>query len=342
MTLSPQIHQAAFPLPNWIHLLPAGQFEGIDGRGPYQAADPAAIVARSMARGRVPVDENHAIDLAAPRGEPSPARGWIVEMQPLPDGVWGRVDWTPTGETIVRSGAYRSISPVFTHNSSKSVTAILRASLTNTPNLMQLKSLNSASSAAHLGVHLMALSASMQAFGGGIGPTDAERKIAQQMGQDPNALAAERVRRQGRETAALQAVTTPGQGPRFTAEQLKIYRMMGVDPERVALHAQASQADIAAVARLTLEERDACRELEIEPLDYIACKKKLPSSSAQQVNWEAVEDALIMKWARAQALPELSSLERKYCKLTGVNENGMQHAKKAWLKAEAASLLNKG
>jgi phage I-like protein len=69
------------PVPEWVHLLPIGTFSGVDGRGPYTVPDPAAVIAASMAVRRLPVDENHATDLAAPKGEPSPARGWIVEMQ---------------------------------------------------------------------------------------------------------------------------------------------------------------------------------------------------------------------------------------------------------------------
>ncbi|WP_435232654.1 phage protease, partial [Methylobacterium sp. sgz302542] len=52
----------------WIHLLPAGTFSGKDGRGPYRAADPAAIMqtSRQLAgRNEIPVDYNHSIDLAA-------------------------------------------------------------------------------------------------------------------------------------------------------------------------------------------------------------------------------------------------------------------------------------
>src|SRR5690606_6682234 len=87
-------------------------------------------------------DENHATDLAAPRGEPAPARGWIVELQQRADGVWGRVEWTEEGGRLVSGRAYRGISPVIQHLKNGEVTAILRASLVNRPNLRGLTALH--------------------------------------------------------------------------------------------------------------------------------------------------------------------------------------------------------
>lgn len=77
-------------VPEWIHLVPAGEFRGADGRGPYRLRDAAALITASMGPGRrLPLDENHSTDLAATRGEPAPARGWIVDLQSRPDGIWG-------------------------------------------------------------------------------------------------------------------------------------------------------------------------------------------------------------------------------------------------------------
>lgn len=45
----------------------------------------------SMAAGKLPVDECHATDKAAPDGRQAPARGWIVQMEVRADGLWGRV-----------------------------------------------------------------------------------------------------------------------------------------------------------------------------------------------------------------------------------------------------------
>ncbi len=124
-------------VPEWIHLVPAAEFRGADGRGPYVLADPQAVIDLSMSSGRLVLDECHATDLAAPKGNPAPARGWIVEMQARADGIWGRVEWTPTGRQLMSEKAYRGVSPALAARkaSPHAVVQVLRASLTNDPNL---------------------------------------------------------------------------------------------------------------------------------------------------------------------------------------------------------------
>jgi phage I-like protein len=130
--------------PEWVHLLPAGEIRTGDGRGPYRIGDAAALIVASREFGgdRLPIDENHATDLAAPRGDPAPARGWIVELQHRQDGIWGRVEWTAHGKRLVTGRAYRGLSPVIQHQKTGEVTAILRASLVNRPNLRGLTALH--------------------------------------------------------------------------------------------------------------------------------------------------------------------------------------------------------
>ncbi len=129
-------------VPDWIHLLPAGaQVTTADNRGPYRLEDPAALVASAQGA-RLPIDENHAIDLAAPRGEASPARGYIVELQARADGIWGRVDWTQAGRALLADRAYLGISPVILHDKARRIVGIVRASLTNRPNLRGLTALH--------------------------------------------------------------------------------------------------------------------------------------------------------------------------------------------------------
>lgn len=128
--------------PEWIHLLPAGSVETHDGRGPYVVKSMQAIADQLGEGGRLPIDECHAIDRAAPLGQPAPARGWIVELQAREDGLWGRVEWTGTGRQLMADKAYRGISPVILHDKAKNVLGVLRASLINTPNLKGLVALH--------------------------------------------------------------------------------------------------------------------------------------------------------------------------------------------------------
>lgn len=137
---------AAGGIPEWLHLLPATRFSGVDGRGPWEAPDMPALIAQFNAAGRkLPVDENHSIDLVGKEGKPSPARGWIVELQAREDGLYGRVEWTPEGRQLVEGQSYGFISPVFmaTKNKPHRIVSVARAALTNDPNMPFLKSLNS-------------------------------------------------------------------------------------------------------------------------------------------------------------------------------------------------------
>lgn len=130
-------------VPEWIELLPASSAGGIrtfNGAGPYHVEDGPALVRASLnaTRGLV-VDENHATDLAAPKGGPAPARGWITDLEARADGsIWGKVEWTETGRALLSDRAYRGISPAITHDKQGRILSILRASLTNTPNLRGL------------------------------------------------------------------------------------------------------------------------------------------------------------------------------------------------------------
>lgn len=131
--------------PEWLHLLPSMSFTGVDGRGPYQAPNAASLIELFKREGRkLPVDENHAIDLAGKSGHPSPARGWIVELQARADGIWGRVEWTEEGAALVKGKAYGYLSPVFLHGAAKPyrIDKLLRVALTNDPNLDFLTSLH--------------------------------------------------------------------------------------------------------------------------------------------------------------------------------------------------------
>lgn len=144
--------------PDWIHLLPATPtIHTGDGRGPYRVTDMGALALASLQAGqKLPIDENHATDLAAPSGLPAPARGWIVALQARDTGLWGQVEWTATGRRLVEGRAYRGISPAIQHLQDGTITAVLRASLVNLPNLRGLTALHSENSMDDLLARLLA------------------------------------------------------------------------------------------------------------------------------------------------------------------------------------------
>lgn len=143
VALCATVGQLGDGVPDWLHLLPAGDIRTADGRGPYRYADAAKLMAASLPAGeRLVLDENHATDLAAPQGGSAPAMGWIVALQARPDGIWGQVEWTEAGRQLVAGRAYRAISPVIAHDKSGAIGAILRASLVNKPNLRGLTTLH--------------------------------------------------------------------------------------------------------------------------------------------------------------------------------------------------------
>jgi phage I-like protein len=136
--------------PAWVELIPAGIFHGRDGRGPFKLADPEAVIAATDALkmlAGIPIDYDHATDFAAPEGRPAPAAGWIRELVARGGAIWGRVDWTPRAASAIRAREYRYISPVFQFDPAEgTVTRLLRAGLTNNPNLC----LTAIATAAHL------------------------------------------------------------------------------------------------------------------------------------------------------------------------------------------------
>lgn len=135
--------------PEWVHLLPAGTVIPIDGRAAWLLDDPAGVAAASLAAGRpLPIDYDHATDRAAPNGHPAPAAGWITTIEARPDGLWGRVEWTPEGARAVAHRHYRFLSPVFRHgkNKPRRISKIERAALTNNPAIPTLSALADASS----------------------------------------------------------------------------------------------------------------------------------------------------------------------------------------------------
>ena len=129
-------------VPARIQILPAGKkIKGVDGRE-WTLSDPAALCTRMNSSGSVTVrngcviDENHSTDLSAPKGGEAPAFGWFRNFKVESDGsIWADVEWNARGQKAVSEKEYRYISPVFTRDKDGNITEILRAALTNNPNL---------------------------------------------------------------------------------------------------------------------------------------------------------------------------------------------------------------
>jgi len=134
-----QADNAHASAPDWIELLPAGVFYGRDGRGPFRLDDPDAVIESTHAlqmNAGLPIDYDHATDFGAPEGRPAPAAGWIRELQVRAGSLWGRVEWTARAADSIVAREYRYVSPVFQFDPATGcVTRLLRAGLTNNPNL---------------------------------------------------------------------------------------------------------------------------------------------------------------------------------------------------------------
>ncbi len=129
---------------SWVQLVPAGTFQGRDGRGPWHTDGAEHLneivdVTRQLAGSQdLVIDYDHqSIFSAIPGvGGVAPAAGWIKELEVRADGIWGRVEWTEEAQSSIRAGKYRYISPVFYHSKQGGkVMAIRLAGLTNLPNL---------------------------------------------------------------------------------------------------------------------------------------------------------------------------------------------------------------
>ena len=135
-------------IPDKIQLLPAGEYvAGRDGRRwTKRSADAIAQKSNEYLPQHI-IDENHATDLKAPRGESAPAMGWFTNVRAEEDGsVWADAVWTSRGKTALENQEYRYISPVFECDASGEIIKIMRAALTNSPNL-ELQNLNSTQTA---------------------------------------------------------------------------------------------------------------------------------------------------------------------------------------------------
>ena len=121
--------------PEWAMLTPKGpRIEGNDGRV-FTLKEPNDVVAAFAKAGlSLPIDINHAEFHRAPKGEESPAAGWIEQLEVRDGAIWGRVAWTPAGEAALGAKAYRYLSPALLADKDGRVRGLAGAGLVNRPN----------------------------------------------------------------------------------------------------------------------------------------------------------------------------------------------------------------
>lgn len=122
--------------PEQVQVLPPGpDIVGLDGRT-WNLADPAALAAAMNGHAAIPLDWEHATELLAPAGHPSPAAAWLSEWRVQSDNsIWAKAEWTAKGESAVANREHRWLSPAFFYDKAGNITKIVSAGLTNRPNL---------------------------------------------------------------------------------------------------------------------------------------------------------------------------------------------------------------
>ncbi|WP_028294280.1 phage protease [Oceanobacter kriegii] len=135
-------------VPDWIKLIPAGEFQGFDQRA-WINDQPDQVLAVSLDGRDKPLDWEHSTQLKIPKGEKAPAAGWIDQLESRNGEIWGHVSWNAAGRADVASGQYKYFSPVFDYEQATGrVVRFVSAGLTNRPNLL-LTALNAQQSLNH-------------------------------------------------------------------------------------------------------------------------------------------------------------------------------------------------
>jgi phage I-like protein len=135
--------------PDKVQLIPApdafGIVRGRDGRNWVWDADAQQSVLAAHAERAVDIviDRNHSTELRAPKGDESPAAGWLKTLEVRADGsLWAPALWTPRGRNELEANEYRYLSPVFDYDpQSGRIARLVSVGLTNKPNL-HLQALN--------------------------------------------------------------------------------------------------------------------------------------------------------------------------------------------------------
>ncbi|MEY4504491.1 MAG: hypothetical protein RL154_785 [Pseudomonadota bacterium] len=116
-----------------VKVSPIGEFTGFDGR--TFIADGNLVLADIAKNGlHIPLDESH---------WDGPARGWFDKnsFELREDGIYGALELTALGATLVEQKEYRYLSPAYILDSNRNVLGLDSVALVNKPNLLN-KELN--------------------------------------------------------------------------------------------------------------------------------------------------------------------------------------------------------
>ena len=98
----------------WIHVANEGEWEG-HPNGPFaldRGTFKQCIAALRQTATPPPVDYDHA-SLRPLDGQPTPAAGYVLDLEMRRDGLYALVEFTPSAAQMIRGGEYRFCSGVF-------------------------------------------------------------------------------------------------------------------------------------------------------------------------------------------------------------------------------------
>ncbi|TDQ40970.1 phage protease [Tepidicella xavieri] len=291
---------AADAPPEWVELIPAGDFSGRDGRGPYRLDAEAVLKAFAAGGIDLPIDYEHQSLEAEAKAGPVPAAGWIKELEVRDGALWARVQWTPRAAELIAAREYRFLSPVFRHKQGR-VVALAGAGLVHYPNLdlnpvanrqgdAMSDPIDLAPIAEALGAPADADAAQLVAHAASLRRRADSPDPAEWVPMSQHKAVADELARLQAEVARQKAEAAVSEAMRAgkLAPALKDWAMgyASHDPEGFAAWAAAAPVIVSAQSDahaaktpevLTEEERYVCAQLGLTEDDFIAHKRKLES-----------------------------------------------------------------
>lgn len=124
-------------VPEWIHIMPVGQWE----HETYGAITVSDTEIDELIRNFESSPNDLVVDYEhqSTTGRMSPAAGWIRAMEKRIEGIWAQVQWTEKASEMIKNREYRYISPAWTMKAKDKTTGadigakFHSIALTNTP-----------------------------------------------------------------------------------------------------------------------------------------------------------------------------------------------------------------